>query len=1236
MSAEAVAHEEAVRDEKSEEYKLVRPTLFIGLGGTGAAILTALRRRILQRLWNRHRLESIDDFKVASFLYFDTFAGQAKDQEARRSENDPEDPIAPLVALQRADSIQAGLDPAKYLKKNPLRGTAELDNYPTVKAWLPAEELTAINLEEGAGQIRAMSRLLFFDRFQELQGQVSSRLRLLRQNLSEQDQLRRLGLETTSKVNVKIIGSAAGGTGSGTFIDAGYLASSLRDPQPDEVSLWLVLGGAFAGQGPRVLANTYAALSEIEYAMKLRHGDAPFVETWDGRFKPEAIRPYSRLYLFDSINTAELGVNQQGRDHIFRMIADLLLQEFAEPDLVGARRGDQSNQDTKYREPMYRPVVTRQFGDQGLQYSRLYSGIGQSSIETRGRIEFQAQSAEVAIAMLKAYFRIDDAQATAPQAAAVDEFMAEKLFLGPARQFTVHKDLRSQPVLSDYPIVYGHLLAKSGNSLLESVQKDVEKDFQEIILSPMAEWPERVQRVARNRMAEIDQDPTKENLTIRLRNVEDARRVLTAELTAPDSAVRRGILGLIDSDTGGIAYAEQFVEAMKASIAGRWIPRFKQDADTFRDLASHVLDQLYAQAAQNLQKESRGSMFSSPNRQRMQTIVYQLQDTLIVWMQYRLRQIACTKAAEVLTAVNAALGEAVGVGQGGRPQYSGVLRDISEGFATIEETIADLEREAKLIRDPDTARNPIYQVIGSAKDAPPLTIGVDGYRAIAVKAFEKYGGASQLFVELRDKRKRAQVLNRIRSVASEETGPQGKPILPTEAEVPSLIDELARLPRNQQEEILGRAVKQAQAWVNIGKVAGYTDDMNSMFVCVADPERFHAMFGDIVRRAASPYLGAKEISYIPSTTQGKLAFCTELSGVPLDAMKQLHDDWLRQYDEVREDPQQAPLHTHKFWEKFARPTAPDTAEMQKSLDDLGLFVQGVAFGVLRRRSKKRYRTAPDKVGQYEINLATGMIGSNWVPIGRELKIRNFNIKDDQRPPIEDQLRDFTEGLAPVQYLAAIALFDYYQHRHYAPSLFGADETQHAGMGHLACGRLIENYKKRMKETPEGLALCGADGERLPAPVRALSKILDEWTEIVEDSLDDVDNTEANKDPDADPERRSLPKRTLRLDVFRDVERLRALALGKPAQPVAAAAVAVSSGNGAGQLYWYVGPEGKPLNRLVDHSVIAKLAGDGIVTGDTKICAKGTKKWIPAAEWPEFTELFQVAPPLDDETAPPMN
>ncbi|MEV9231536.1 tubulin-like doman-containing protein, partial [Klebsiella pneumoniae] len=92
---------------------------------------------------------------------------------------------------------------------------------------------------------------------------------------------RALGMETATELRFVVIASVAGGTGSGTVIDAGYAISSLDTPgRPSAVDLFLVLPSGYVGANKdRVFANGAATLSELEYAMR---GDPepPYVERW--------------------------------------------------------------------------------------------------------------------------------------------------------------------------------------------------------------------------------------------------------------------------------------------------------------------------------------------------------------------------------------------------------------------------------------------------------------------------------------------------------------------------------------------------------------------------------------------------------------------------------------------------------------------------------------------------------------------------------------------------------------------------------------------------------------------------------------------------------------------------------------------------------------------------------------------------------------------------------------------
>ena len=78
-------------ERKQEQSIDLRPTLFIGIGGTGMEVLMRVRRRILNTLWGgtgaRTRVESLTEFPVAQFIQFDLDTGAIVDSGRAQSED---------------------------------------------------------------------------------------------------------------------------------------------------------------------------------------------------------------------------------------------------------------------------------------------------------------------------------------------------------------------------------------------------------------------------------------------------------------------------------------------------------------------------------------------------------------------------------------------------------------------------------------------------------------------------------------------------------------------------------------------------------------------------------------------------------------------------------------------------------------------------------------------------------------------------------------------------------------------------------------------------------------------------------------------------------------------------------------------------------------------------------------------------------------------------------------------
>ena len=296
----------AGNERKAEQSIDLRPTLFIGIGGTGMEVLMRVRRRILNTMWGgsgaRTRIESLTEFPVAQFIQFDLDTGAIVDSGRAQSEDLQFD----QVKFTDDEKIVEGFDMDKYS-----RDDDALEKYPHIKEWLSLtpkkiREL-GIDPSKGAGQIRAVSRLYLFDKYIKIRDKIRLKLKNLKAGLSHESQLSALGLRMeTSKFRIVIVGSVAGGTGSGAFLDMGLMARWLAKSEVGhaDVELMLFLPTGYAGANKdRTEANGYAALMELESAML---GNKGYVGRWDAYDQPELPRePYHEVYLIDSGNLAQ-------------------------------------------------------------------------------------------------------------------------------------------------------------------------------------------------------------------------------------------------------------------------------------------------------------------------------------------------------------------------------------------------------------------------------------------------------------------------------------------------------------------------------------------------------------------------------------------------------------------------------------------------------------------------------------------------------------------------------------------------------------------------------------------------------------------------------------------------------------------------------------------------------------------------------------------------------------------
>jgi hypothetical protein len=277
----------------------MRPTLVVGLGGTGSWAVAHLKRRLL----TEQRWRDLSRSSAAPLVPGDRFEGSILlrtvdvDRTERpavgptRLEVDVEDlflsaPVAPVIDQLRKDPAGAR------------------DMYPTIVPWFGQQDAQQVRSDDamsfmttGAGQVRAFGRLALYTDFQSARA-FSRPLQAAFDLLS--------GGADGAAFNVHVVSSIAGGTGAGLLIDV--LAWLQQERQRRDgtaafrTSVFCVLPEAFRDRleerhRAAAEANGYAVLRELH---RLVMAEQPVDFTWREHERHRLTRsPAQHVYLID-------------------------------------------------------------------------------------------------------------------------------------------------------------------------------------------------------------------------------------------------------------------------------------------------------------------------------------------------------------------------------------------------------------------------------------------------------------------------------------------------------------------------------------------------------------------------------------------------------------------------------------------------------------------------------------------------------------------------------------------------------------------------------------------------------------------------------------------------------------------------------------------------------------------------------------------------------------------------
>ena len=293
---------------------MVRPTLIVGLGGTGVLVCQ----------WVEEFIRTLFDGRVPPFIRF-----LKLDTDALEEGGPPEASLTDFYNLfQNLDIGAVVRDCAQYPELHP-----HLDWFTSLRG-----RLDAVFADYGCQGIPRLGRLVFTEQRENIiHPAVSARFGSLRAATQQdlKDEMGQFALVSDAAPAVHVAASVCGGTGAGMLIDMAYnlrwwSRESFR--RSAEIIGHLMLPEAFVINPvlrPKLQAVAAATLEQIEFLSDPRRDDIPvhYPGSSGKRSFDRLTAPFNFLYLLNG--QGDLGVGN--RKHLVKMIARAIRAMVLEP-----------------------------------------------------------------------------------------------------------------------------------------------------------------------------------------------------------------------------------------------------------------------------------------------------------------------------------------------------------------------------------------------------------------------------------------------------------------------------------------------------------------------------------------------------------------------------------------------------------------------------------------------------------------------------------------------------------------------------------------------------------------------------------------------------------------------------------------------------------------------------------------------------------------------------------------
>ena len=368
----------------------VAPTIVIGLGGTGKEVLLRLRRRFYERY-------GLFGFPTIGYLWIDT------DTRNRNIDDQPLDHIMEQVMFREEERVSAEVPGEAFMGYFDDKRVS-----PHIFRWLDPKLAALGQVLNGAGQVRPLGRLAFFHTYSDIRSKLDKLSAKVRaQNAVEQMRDQHKIVVDASLLDVMIVFSVAGGTGSGMFLDTAFMCrDALYKPN---ITGYLMLPSVFSDAikgSEKIFANAYAALKELEYYSYRKdfaaqgrkdsskddyleeHSRHDFVVDWENKernagIKPRPINPppFDTCYLIDNVTHGGGAIGPKYKSYLCDMIAENIFLNFSSEEFSRTKDSVRANLEQYLGNPLfYRYDEHGSEGGYTEIYAQRFSSLGFSKL----------------------------------------------------------------------------------------------------------------------------------------------------------------------------------------------------------------------------------------------------------------------------------------------------------------------------------------------------------------------------------------------------------------------------------------------------------------------------------------------------------------------------------------------------------------------------------------------------------------------------------------------------------------------------------------------------------------------------------------------------------------------------------------------------------------------------------------------------------------------------------------